>query len=102
MGHARSLLSLEDEAKMQEVFERIVEENLSVRQVEDIVRSNTSSKEAEPKKVTEKSNLYSDLEKNISDKIGMKVVVKSGSKGGTMTIHFKNKDELTKIEELFS
>ena len=102
MGHARSLLSLEDEAKMQNVYERIVKENLSVRQVEDIVRENSASKEAKPKKVAEKSNVYSDLQKNISDKIGMKVVVKSGSKGGTMTIHFKNKDELTKIEELLS
>lgn len=102
MGHARSLVGLDDEAKMRSVFERIVSEDLSVRQVEDIVRGMVVVPEKKEAKKKEKEMAYDLLQKNIAEKIGMKVQVKGGPKGGTFTIHFKSEEELNKIEKLFN
>jgi len=102
MGHARSLVGLDDEAKMKSVFERIVSEDLSVRQVEDIVRGMVVVPEKKEAKKKEKEMAYDLLQKNIAEKIGMKVQVKGGPKGGTFTIHFKSEEELNKIEKLFN
>ena len=101
MGHARSLIGLEDSEKMKAVFERIVSEDLSVRQVEDIVRGMVAVPEKKTAKKKEKDIAHEELQKSIAEKIGLKVQVKSGPKGGTLTIHFKNDEELKKIETIF-
>ncbi|HBG69409.1 MAG: hypothetical protein A2W93_15465 [Bacteroidetes bacterium GWF2_43_63] len=101
MGHARSLVGLDDQDKMRTVFERIVSEDLSVRQVEDIVRGMASMPEKKTARKKEKENAHEALQKTIAEKIGLKVLVKGGAKGGTLTIHFKNEDELKKIETIF-
>jgi len=101
MGHARSLVGLEDGEKMKAVFERIVSEDLSVRQVEDIVRGMVAVPEKKSAKKKEKETAHEELQKSIAQKIGFKVQVKSGPKGGTLIIHFKNEEELKKIEKIF-
>ena len=101
MGHARSLIGLEDAEKMKMVFDRIISEDLSVRQVEDIVRDLTSVKDKRTSKKKEKDTAFEDLQKSISQKLGLKVVVKAKNKGGVLSIHFKSNEELEKIETLF-
>jgi len=101
MGHARSLIGLEDEKKMKEIFDRIIAEDLSVRQVEDIVREMTSGTEKKPAKKPVLSEEYEALQHSIGEKIGLKVSLKGDAKGGALTIHFKNDEELKKIEQLF-
>jgi ParB family chromosome partitioning protein len=101
MGHARSLIGLEDEKKMKEIFDRIIAEDLSVRQVEDIVREMTSGTDKKPAKKPTLSQEFEALKNTIGEKIGLKVSLKGDAKGGALTIHFKNDEELKKIEQLF-
>jgi len=101
MGHARSLIGLEEEKKMKEIFDRIIAEDLSVRQVEDIVREMTSGADKKSAKKPSLSQEFEALKNTIGEKIGLKVSLKGDAKGGALTIHFKNDEELKKIEQLF-
>src|SRR5690554_3543028 len=49
MGHARALVGIEDSDKQLDIFERVIEEKLSVRELENILREE-KNKEEEPKK----------------------------------------------------
>ncbi len=101
MGHARSLISIDDEKKQQELFARIIADELSVRQVEELVRQVQQPQDKKASKSTSVSAELDLFRKSLSEKIGMKVSVKSSPKGGALTIHFRNDEELKKIETLF-
>ena len=73
----------------------IISKDLSVRQVEDYLRSELSSKK--DKMVSSHSN----IENKISDKIGLKTKIRynNKSKKGTITINFQNLEQLDLIIE---
>ena len=58
MGHARALLSLEDDSARLILAKKIVEKDLSVRQVESLVRSGKSSRTETKTKETELPDVY--------------------------------------------
>lgn len=103
MGHARSLISIEDEKLQKDLFARIIAEELSVRQVEELSRSvqKPASNKAKNKSAALTTE-YEAMRKLFSEKIGLKITLKAGNKGGALTIHFKNEDELRKIEKMLS
>lgn len=68
-GHARALLTLENEELMTELADEIVAKDLSVRQVEKSARKTDSSKEEKPEK---KPSFYSMVELALSESLGRK------------------------------
>ena len=94
MSHARVLSKMEDEDRIRELAEKIVSENLSVRQIENIsggeekkvkiVRTNTSGSE------------YQVIEEVLKDKFGTKVKLSSNK----IEIHFTSKFDLNRILEI--
>jgi ParB family transcriptional regulator, chromosome partitioning protein len=56
MGHARALISIEDKDKQIEIYRQVVENNLSVRQTEELVRGNAPKKETPAAKKEVKTN----------------------------------------------
>lgn len=102
MGHARALLAVPDPAKQEELYRRIIESQLSVRQVEDMARGekHTASRfSGTSKKLS--ATRYKELGKDLSNVFGSRVLVKQGDTGkGRIEISFRNDEDLERIKRL--
>ena len=98
-GHARALISLENEKTQEEIAQRIVDENLSVRETEKLVKNFGKT----PKKKLAKNNasidaVYADVSEKCKQALGTKVEISSKGDGvGLIQIEFYNNDDLEKI-----
>jgi len=94
-GHAKILVGL-DNAEL--VAKKIIEEKLSVRQAENLVKffKRKKIKFKSPKD----SNLYA-LETSITEKVGLSVLIKNKKNNtGTIAVEYKSLDQLNKIIEI--
>jgi ParB family chromosome partitioning protein len=94
-GHARALLPLKDTELQAQLAQRIIDEDLSVRQVEALVKQLMLPEV--PKKQTQESPLaiyLADVEKNLSARFGRKVKIISGRKKGKVELEYYNSDDL--------
>ena len=106
-GHARALINLPGEDLQLYALKRILEDNLSVRKVESLVKKLISegipqkkSFTAKPKK-TVNSNL-NDVEDKLRNIFGTKVECKQNKNGGgEIIIEYFSNDELERLFELF-
>ncbi len=99
-GHGRALLSIEDPQEQYELAQRVVDENLSVRDIEKIVRAKNKPKIIK-KKNEKQEALYHEIEEKLKANIGTKVtIVPKGDKMGKIEIDFYNQDDLQKIMDL--
>ena len=108
MGHAKSLLSLEDASTQLMVYEQILEYDFSVRRTEEIVKELNNPEPAEspeivPAKPKQKTaNEYSELKNQLTSFFGAKVGLSCNEKGaGKISISFENEKELQRILQVF-
>ena len=95
MGHARALISLSaDQQNM--VCQKIINEKLSVRKVEELIQSGiTKVKNKKISKVNNKNNDIEILQKEFSDKLGFPVTIENkNNNSGLIKIKYRNLDEL--------
>lgn len=95
-GHARALLAVSDERLRSKLADKIINEGLTVRQTEIMVKEpeKSAASPKPPKKATESH--YADLELTLSEKYGTKVRIK-GNKKGKIEIEYYSVEELTRI-----
>ena len=95
-GHARALLAVSNHALRDKLADKIIDEGLTVRQTEIMVKE--PEKAAEKPKTAKKAaeSHYAELEHLLSEKYGTKVRVK-GNKKGKIEIEYYSVDELTRI-----
>tara|TARA_B100001057_G_scaffold481833_1_gene556337 strand:+ start:21 stop:863 length:843 start_codon:yes stop_codon:yes gene_type:complete len=94
-GHAKILVGL-DNASF--VANKIIEKKLSVRQSENFVKIFKNKKK---RFISSKDVNIIDLETDISEKIGLNVVIKNNKKNkGSITFSYKEIDQLNKIIEI--
>ena len=94
-GHAKILVGLEN---AEFLANKIIEKKLSVRQTENLVKIFKKSKF---KNTKSKDVNISDLEKNISEKIGLNVIIKNDKRNkGSITFFHKDIEQLNKIIEI--
>lgn len=98
-GHGRAIISIEDEQKQKELFDKIVKQGLSVRQTEQEANLLKNPKVEVKKAKTELSNNFKRVEKNLADILDVKVEIKSAANGkkGKIVLDFKNEEELEQI-----
>jgi ParB family chromosome partitioning protein len=105
MGHARALINIDNIETKLAVFRRIVDEELSVRQVEEIVRNLTNGSPL-PKNRKDKPNLkyeFTQLQYKLSSHFGTKVHLKCDEQSrGEIKIPFTSEEDLNRILELLS
>lgn len=96
-GHARALLTLEDEELMKELAEEIVNKDLSVRQVEKICKQKPKAPKEE--KIEKKPSFYSMVELALNESLGRKIKISKskGKEGGVIQIEFYSDEELTEL-----
>ena len=94
MGHARSLLTL-DESEQISIAEQVIAESLSVRQCEALAAGLTPKTKNQNKLQKNKDPNITTLERELSELLGSSVEIKHNNKGkGKLTISFKNLDAL--------
>lgn len=99
MGHARAIINLEDPNVQLSVYEKTVSNDLSVRKVEELVKSiqNPPVKE-EKESVPPPKKEYEDLRVHLSKQFGADVDFNRNNKGrGRIVISFKSDEDLERI-----
>ncbi len=103
-GHGRTLLSIEDKEERRNLANKIMQESLSVREVEKII-SDEKGKVSQNKTTRKNSkdvSLHAErIEREWSEKIGTKVAIKGDSDKGRIEIFYYNHEEFEKIAQLF-
>lgn len=108
MGHARALVSAGDEKKQIKLFQLAIDEHLSVRQLENIIRDAVEVNVTNKKSNTASNKIELSIEQNhfkqsFSDKISAKVDIKKTPKGnGKLMINFDSDTDLNRIIELLN
>jgi len=95
MGHARALLSLDDSSAQIALCKRIVDEGLSVRQVESLVKSGVRPPKPRPARPVDPN--VRRLEEELQRALGTRVRIRSGGKSGRIEISFSSPDEFDGI-----
>lgn len=103
-GHARALISIEDQELQYQIAQRVFDEKLSVREVERLVKNLGKEKKDKTKERDEALEvIYRSLEERMKQTLGTKVAISSkGKKGGKVEIEFYNNDDLEKIVDRLS
>jgi ParB family transcriptional regulator, chromosome partitioning protein len=99
MGHARALIGLEN-AQQVMLAEQTIKNNLSVREVEELVKKLQQAPAASPKNSQAKQVNHDvlRLQEALSDKLGASVNITSRQNGaGVMKISYSNLDQLDEI-----
>ncbi len=107
MGHARCLIGLDN---AEEIAQRIIANDLSVRKTEELVsgnKNNNSPSETRKPKKAETSYMEQDedlimLSESLSEKFGVKVVVENSNNGGRISIYYSNLEDLDSILTKFN
>lgn len=98
-AHARALLPLPTPEAQRAVMQTIVKNDLSVRQVEALVKKMLAGSKPKPKKVRRVAPEMVALADEISQTLGTKVDIQHGAKGGKVVIHYYSDEELQVIYE---
>jgi ParB family chromosome partitioning protein len=105
MGHARTLISIEDPKKQINIYYKIVDGELSVRQAEELVRQLQSEKTKDPARVERKQKLNEDFSKlsdHLSNIFAARVNFRINELGkGKIVIPFENPEEMERILGIF-
>ncbi|SNS79478.1 chromosome partitioning protein, ParB family [Ekhidna lutea] len=100
MGHARALISIEDVSFQLDIFNQIIKNDLSVRKVEELVRSK-GKKEEKESKPSEIDPEIRKLQGKLSTHFGSKIAIKSNEKNkGEIKIPFASTEDLNRILEI--
>ncbi len=92
-GHARSLLALPTAESQTAALRTVVANELNVRRTEELVRKLTGEKPVQKPKPAVQPELV-ELEERLRTSLGTKVTLRSGRKGGTLTIRYYSNEEL--------
>ena len=96
MGHARALIGL-DPAQQVMLANKIIQQNLSVREVESLVKNLSSSVKPKLQKTNTNRDVMA-LQNTLSEKIGASVSISAKANGsGTLKINYSNLDQLDEI-----
>ncbi len=94
-GHGRALLGIEDTAKRLEMAKKAADNNLTVREMENLARE---TKSAPSKKTGSRQRHYVDVEKDLKDKFGTKVKITGESKGKIELYYYSEEDLIRLID----
>lgn len=103
MGHARALLAVDDTKTRLRLYNRIIEQGLSVRRVEQLARQYAEGDSARPSapKASAASG-YESFQRELSNYFPTPVKFSRSESGkGSITLRFDNDDQLQRLVELF-
>lgn len=96
MGHARVLSKLDDINQIEELAEKVIEDGISVRELENITSNNNYKKSTNIVRKSSSNDEFKYIEKYLKEKFGTGVNVSNNK----MTIKFANIQDLNRILEI--
>lgn len=100
MGHARALIAIDDVSLQLDIFNQIISQDLSVRKVEELVRSKSKKEEKETKSTPIDLEIKK-LQSKLATHFGSKIAIKSNDQNkGEIKIPFSSTEDLNRILEI--
>lgn len=98
-GHARALLALEDAEAQTRLAQRVAAESMSVRQVEDVVRTYAEQQGSGTRRRRKPARdpRWGEVEDQLADYLGTRVRVQMGKRSGKILIEAGSADDLERI-----
>lgn len=101
MGHARAILAIDDTATQIRIYKKIIQENLSVRKVEQLIKAMQDENPSVNSKQVQTLSEYKQIQDNLAKLFGTKVQFTCNDKGkGKISVPFKDDKELARIMQL--
>lgn len=97
MGHARSLLAVENELRQKQLFEKTVSKGLSVRELEALIKSEGHTLLRHAKREKLRNPDIASIEEELQRIVGSKVRIQSQKKRGKVIIEYYSLDDLERI-----
>jgi ParB family transcriptional regulator, chromosome partitioning protein len=98
-GHARALLTLATDSEKITLAQRVVEQEMSVRDLEKLVYADKPARRTSRPRM--RSAQVEMLEEELKKKLGTKVMLTQRKKGGRITIEYYSSDELERLLAFF-
>ena len=103
MSQARTIINIEDKTKQLVILKEIIDKDLSVRQVEELVRSLNSKNVKTKKQKDVLPEAFIFTVDSLSKSLNTKVKINRNSKGkGSLTIDFKNDEDFERLIALIN
>ena len=97
LGHAKVILGIKNAGDQLNLAKRIVRDQLSVRQVEQLVKER--SRKARPRRPAGKS-LHAEVEDRLRKHLGTRVVIRSKKQKGEVILSYYSQEDLTRIVDV--
>ncbi len=101
-GHARALLSFENEEAIKNAADIIEKKGLSVRETEKLAQNKDKKPKEKIKENDWGESFYKEVEISMENSLAQKVKIKHKKDKGTVEISFSSKEELEKIAQIFA
>ena len=100
-GHGKALLRIPDHNIQLQIAERIIEEELSVRETEKLAKKILENENIDTEKKIKQKDIYIvDVEERLTNIFGTKVNISKGKKKGKIEIEYYNDEDLNSIVSL--
>lgn len=98
-GHAKALMSIDDEEKIMQAADTVISEKLNVRQTEKLAAKMNSGDEKREEKIDRKTkNFFTEMELSLKERVGRKVKISGNADGsGKITLSFNDGDDLSRL-----
>lgn len=97
LGHAKVILGIKNSEDQLTLAKRILRDQLSVRQVEQLVKKRSGKAKS---RQAAGNRLHADVEDRLRKHLGTKVVIRSKRPGGELVLTYYSQDDLTRIVDV--
>ena len=102
-GHGRALLGIKDEEIQYELSQKVIDENLSVRDLERLVKKIVEGKNKEENSaITELNPYYKEIKNQLQNYFGTKVNISNKNSKGKIEIEYYSEDDLQRILDIIN
>ena len=102
-GHGRALLGIKDEETQYELSQKVIDENLSVRELERLVKKIAEGKIKEEILITNELNpYYKEIKNQLQNYFGTKVNISNKNNKGKIEIEYYSEDDLQRILDIIN
>ena len=101
-GHGRTLLGIEDADLQYEVAQKVIDEKLSVRELERLIKKILLPQEKNDTRIKELNPYYKDVRDRLQDYFGTKVNLSSKKNKGKIEIEYYSEEDLQRILDIIN
>lgn len=99
-GHARTLLALSDEKVLMQAAQLVIDNGLSVRQTEQLVKKLCEQPKAEERGKSPRAVYMEELAQRLASSMGRKVRITGNGKKGSVTLEYYDPEDLERLLKL--